>query len=115
VDLYGAHKPSYDLLCRESSPIESLAIERQGNRFRVLMRVRHDLPRYTLRGYKLRGLFFGEGNIPVECQEVDLPDSVPGSETKLELAFTQAEAPLHVQIDVLRPTSFSAYRLDWKP
>jgi beta-glucuronidase len=114
VDLYGAHKPSYDLLCRESSPIESLAIERQGNRFRVLIRVRHDLPRYTLRGYKLRGLFFGEGNIPVERQEVDLPDAVPGSETKLELAFTQPEAPVHVQIDVLRPTSFSAYRLDWK-
>jgi hypothetical protein len=23
------------------------------------------------------------------------------------------EAPIHVQIDVLRPTSFSAYTLDW--
>jgi hypothetical protein len=60
-------------------------------------------------------VFFGEGNIPVERQEVDLPTSVPGSETRLELAFTRAEAPLHVQIDVLRPTSFSAYLMDWKP
>jgi hypothetical protein len=41
--------------------------------------------------------------------------SAPGSETKLELVFTQPEAPVHIQIDVLRPTSFSAYSLDWKP
>jgi len=27
----------------------------------------------------------------------------------------QSEAPIHVQIDVLHPTSFSAYTLDWKP
>jgi hypothetical protein len=59
-------------------------------------------------------LFLGEGNIPVEPQEIDLPDAAPGSETKLELAF-QSEAPLHVQIDVLRPNSFSAYFFDWKP
>jgi beta-glucuronidase len=123
VDLYGAQKPSYELLRRESSPIESLAVQHQRNKFQVLIqlliKVRHDLPAYTLRGYKLRGLFFGEGNIPVERQEVDVPDAAPGSETKLELLFTQPAAPLHIQIDVLRPTSFSAYswdsKLDWKP
>ncbi len=115
VDLYGAHKASYELLRLESSPIESLTVEHQRNKFAVLIRVRHDLPMYTLRGYRLRGLFFGEGNIPVERQEVDLPNAAPGSETKLELAFTQSEEPMHVQIDVLRPTSFSAYFLDWKP
>ncbi len=89
----------------------------------VLIKLRRDLPAYTLRGYKLRGLFFGAGNIPVERQEVTLPDAAPGSETKLELVFTQPEPPVHVQIDVLRPTSFSAYswdskmdsNLDWKP
>ena len=70
---------------------------------------------YTLRGHKLRGLFFGQGNIPVERQEVDLPDAAPSSETKLELVFTQSETPTHVQFDVLRPTSFSAHCLDWKP
>jgi hypothetical protein len=46
---------------------------------------------------------------------MELRDAEPGSETKLELAFTPSEAPVHVQIDVLRPTSFSAYRFDWKP
>ena len=70
---------------------------------------------YTLRGYKLRALFFSQGNIAVARQEMDLPDAAPGSETKLELAFTQSEAPIHIQMDVIRPTSFSAYTLDWKP
>ncbi len=50
VDLYGAQKPSYELLRRESSPIESLTVERELNRFQVTIRVRHDLPTYTLRG-----------------------------------------------------------------
>jgi beta-glucuronidase len=115
VDIYGTHKSSYDLLRSESSPVESLTVEHQLNKFEVLIRVRRDFPMYTLRGYKLRGLFFGQGNIPVERQEVALPDAAPGSEMRLELVFTQSEAPSHVQLDVLRPTSFSAYFLDWKP
>jgi beta-glucuronidase len=115
VDAYGSRKPSYELLRRESSPIESLTVEHQRNRFQVTIRVRSDLPMYTLRGHKLRGLFFGQGNIPVERQEVNLPDTAPGSETKLELAFTTSAAPTRVQFDVLRPTSFSAYSLNWKP
>jgi len=115
VDLYGARKPSYEVLRRESSPIESFTVERRLNKFQLLIRVRHDLPRYTLRGYILRGLFFGQGNIPVERQEVELPAAQPGSETKLEIAFAQSEVPSHVQFDILRPTSFSAYSLDWKP
>jgi beta-galactosidase len=123
VDLYGGQKPSYELLRRESSPIESLTVQPQLNKshalIQVLIKLRRDLPAYTLRGHKLRGLFFGAGNIPVERQEVNIPDAAPGSETKLELVFTQPDPPVHVQIDVLRPTSFSAYswdsKLDWKP
>lgn len=115
VDVYGAPKPSYTVLRGESSPIESLSVERELNRFQVRIRVRNALPMYTLRAYKLRGLFYGQGNIPVERQEADLADAAPGSETKLELGFTQSEAPTHVQFDILRPTSFSAYSLDWHP
>jgi len=33
----------------------------------------------------------------------------------VELKFTQSGVPLHVQLDVMRPTGFSAYCLDWKP
>jgi beta-glucuronidase len=115
VDVFGARKPSYELLRRESSPIESLTVQHQLNKFQVLLKVRRDLPMYTLRGYRLRGLFFGQGNIPVERQVVNLPEAAPGSETTLELAFTETEAPIHLQIDVLRPTSFSVYSFDWKP
>ena len=64
---------------------------------------------------KLRGLFFGEGNILVERQEIELPETSAGSSVRLELAFTTSEKPAHVQIDVLRPTLFSAYSVDWKP
>jgi beta-galactosidase len=115
VDVYGARKGSYELLRRESSPVESLTVEHQQNKFQIVIRTRRDLPGYTLRGYKLRGLFFGQGNIPVERQEVDLPDAAPGAEMKVELAFSQSEPPMQLQFDVLRPTSFSAYLLDWKP
>jgi beta-galactosidase len=115
VDVYGAHKPSYELLRRECSPIESLTVERHANKFQVLLKVRRDLPMYTLRGYRLRGLFFGQGNIPVERQVVDLSEVAPGGETTVELAFTRSEAPIHIQFDVLRPTPFSAYSLDWRP
>jgi beta-galactosidase len=115
VDVFGARKPSYEVLRSESSPIDSVSVERELNKFQIRIKVRHDLPMYTLRGYKLRGLFFGQGNIPVERQEVELPDAPPGSETKLELAFTQPEEPVHVEFDILRPTSFSTYFLDWKP
>jgi len=115
VDLFGAQKPSYALLRHESSPIEAMTVERQLNKFQVSVKIRRDLPMYTLRGYKLRGIFYGQGNIPVEQQEANLPDSEPGSETKLELVFSQPQVPLHIQFDVLRPTFFSAYFLDWKP
>ena len=115
VDVYGAHKPSFELLRLECSPIESLKVEHRQNKFRVAIRTRGDLPMYTLRGYKLRGLLFGQGNIPVERQEADLPDLAPGSQAMVELAFGQTDIPRHLQIDVLRPTAYSAYTLDWKP
>jgi beta-galactosidase len=115
VDVYGAQKPSYESLRRECSPIESLAVENELNTFRILIKVRADMPMYTLRGYRVRGSFFGEGNIAVERRELDLPEAAPGSETKLEMGFSQSEVPLHVRFDVLRPTSFSAHSLIWKP
>ena len=115
VNIYGAQKRSYELLRHECSPIESVTVENELNKFKIVVRVRSELPMYALRGYKVRGLFFGEGNIPVERRELDLPDAGPGTETKLEMAFSQSEVPFHVQIDVLRPTSFSAYSLIWKP
>ena len=114
VDVYGAHKPSYELLRHESSPIESLTVGNQRNTFQVLVRARRDVPTYRLKNYRLRAVFFGQGNVSVAQQETELPEVVPGGEAKLELAFTQSEAPVRVKFEVLRPTDFSAGLLDWK-
>jgi beta-galactosidase len=115
VDIYGTQKASYEVLRRESSPVELMTVEKQRDQFQVVIKTRSSLPMYALQGYKLRGIFFGKGDIPVERQEIDLPEASPGSETKLELRFSQSEAPLHIQFDLLRPTSFSVYSFDWKP
>jgi beta-galactosidase len=115
VDLCGAQKASYEVLRRESSPVESLTVENHLNAFQLRLRTRHDLPTYTLRGYKLRGTFYGEGDIPVERQEAELPEIAPGTETTVDLTFSQSGVPLLVKFDVLRPTGFSAYSRNWKP
>ena len=70
---------------------------------------------YTLRGYKVRGIFYGEGDVPMERQEVALPEMVSSGEIAVELKFNRTGVPWHVTFDVLRPTGFSAYSRDWKP
>ena len=115
VDVFGERKPSYAVLRRESSPVESLAVENQGNLFHLWLKTRETLPGYTLRGYKLRGVFYGQGDIPVEQQEAAVPELAPGKSADLELRFSRPEVPLRVCFDVLRPTGFSAHSVDWKP
>jgi len=115
VDIYGRPKPSYEVLRLESSPIASLLVENHLNAFRLRIRTRDDTPMYTLRGYRLRGVFYGEGDIAVDQQETELPSMAPGAEARIELMFGQSVVPLHVRFDVFRPCRFSAYSLDWKP
>jgi len=115
VDVYGAQKASYEILRRESSSVEFFTVENHLNTFQLRLKTRHDVPMYTLRGYKLRGIFYGEGDIPVERQEAELPEIVSGGEITVDLTFSQSDVPLHVKFDVLRPTGFSAYSRNWKP
>jgi beta-galactosidase len=115
ADLFGRRKPSYSALREECSPVESLIAENRVNSFQLRLQTRPDLPMYTLRGYKLTGIFYGEGDVPMERQEVELPEIIPGAEVTVDLAFTQTGAPQHVAFDVLRPTGFSAYSRIWKP
>ena len=115
VDLFGAQKASYEVLRREASPVESLIVENHLNAFRLRLKTRDDIPMYTLRGYKLRGIFYGEGDIPVERQEVELQEIASGREITVDLTFSQSGVPLRVSFDVLRPTGFSAYSRSWKP
>jgi len=115
VDLYGEQKASYEVLRRESSPVESVTVENHLNAFQLRLKTRRDVPTYTLRGYKMQGIFYGDGDIPVERQEVELSEIASGGETTVDLKFGQSGAPRHVKFDVLRPTGFSAYSKTWKP
>jgi len=115
VDLFGVQKPSYAVLERESSPVESVTISKQENTFHLTMKTRATLPSYTLTGYKMRGVLYGQGDIPVEQKEVGLPDLPPGKTVEVDLTFSQTESPQRVTFSVLRPTGFSACSLEWKP
>ena len=79
VDLYGNRKGSYELLRDESSPIESVSVDGHPIAFRVTVRTRKTAPSYTLEGYRLRGVYYGYGDIPLERKEVKLPSLSPAS------------------------------------
>lgn len=115
VDVFGDRKPSFNALREESSPIASLSVENYSNAFRVQVKTRTDIPSYTLRGYRVRATYYGAGDIPLEQQEVALPDLPPGSEAQAKLAFRQPNAPERVQFEVIRPTRFSVFTFIWKP
>lgn len=55
VDLYGARKPSYEVLRAESSPIERMAVvKKDGGILEVTIETRKTLPAYTLRDYTIK-------------------------------------------------------------
>ena len=115
VDVYGARKPSYAVLRDESSPIESVAITNHGNTFHILLKARSTLPTYTLRGYRIEVVFYGQGDIPVERQEIKLADLAPGKTAEVDLVFAQTDSPYRVCFGVIGPTQFAVYSQDWKP
>jgi beta-glucuronidase len=115
VDVFGRRKPSFEALREQSSPILSLSVENRPNSFLVSVTTRNDLPAYILRGYRLRAVSYDSSGIPVEQQEIELPDLHPGTETTLELPLPHPNTPAQVQFDVLRPTRFSVSLLSWKP
>jgi len=114
VDLYGARKSSYEVLRTESSPVESIAVDGRPKGFKLTVHTRRYVPAYTLRGYKLRGICYGYGDIPVETKEVELPELTVGQAATVGMAFAEGK-PLRIQFDVLRSTGFSAYSREWKP
>jgi len=107
VDVYGRRKPSYEVLREESSPVESLTATRDGNTLSVAGRVRDTVPAYTLRGYVLEAIVYGQGGIPVERQRVALPDLPPGAAIAHQFALT-AKDTRDVRVEIRRPTGSSA-------
>jgi beta-galactosidase len=112
VDLFGQRKESYDVLRNESSPIDSISVEGHPKEFALTIRTRKHVPSYILRGYQLRGLYYGYGGIPIEQKVLPLPELTPGQKITMNMAFSDS-LPLRVEFDILRPTGFSAYTYRW--
>ena len=103
VDVYGQRKPSYEVLRGESSPIESLSATLDVGTLKIAGRVRDTVPAYTLRGYVLEAVVYGQGNIAVERQRFLLPDLPPGTAIDHTFALT-AKDKQEVRVGLRRPT-----------
>jgi beta-glucuronidase len=106
VDVYGHRKPSYEVLRDEASPVETLSATLAGNDLKVAGRTRAAVPGYTLRGYTLEAVVYGQGNIPVERQRIALPDLAPGGAIAHGFTLT-ARDTAEVRVEIRRPTGFS--------
>jgi beta-galactosidase len=113
VDLYGRRKPSFDALRREASPVEALEVAAEGAILVATLKLRRRVPAYVLKGYRLRWIVYANGNLPMEQREIPLPQLKPGEERRVTLDFQQA-SPQAVQVDLMRPTGFSAAGATWK-
>ncbi len=115
VDLFGTRKPSYSVLRDESSPIEALDCSGNPSLFTITVRARNSVPAYTVNGYKLRGILFGFANIPLEYREASLSPLKPGESISIPLQFKEKDGATRVELDVVRPTGFSAITTVWMP
>ncbi|HTU03838.1 MAG TPA: hypothetical protein VMG58_18530, partial [Candidatus Sulfotelmatobacter sp.] len=113
-DVYGARKPSFEVLRVESSPIESLSASGAPDAMTVTVRTRAAVPAYELRDYRLRGVLYGPGDVPLERVEAALPALRPGAVAKVSTRFREAKTQ-RIEFDVLRPTGFSALTHVWRP
>jgi hypothetical protein len=114
VDVYGERKPSYEALRAESSPIEVFEVGGKPGQLNVRLRTRSAVPAYALRGYKLRTIVYGYGDIAIERFETRLPSLAPGSETSTVVKFAEAR-PVRARLDVLRPGGASMATVIWRP
>lgn len=99
VDLYGPRKPSWEVLRRESSPVESLTLAGR----QVTLKTRATVPAHTLRGCTLRAIAYGRGAIPLAAQSIALPDLPPGATHTATLQLPSAGIE-RVTVEVLRGT-----------
>jgi beta-galactosidase/beta-glucuronidase len=107
VDVFGARKPSFEVLRAESGPVKTLEVGREGAVRAVTVRARKDIPSYALRGYAVRWTALGNGGIPIERGEVPLPELAPGAAATVR--FTpQAPDVRTVLVEIMRPTGFAA-------
>ena len=108
VDLYGVRKPSFAALRIESSPVESVTVGGGS----ATVTARKLIPCHNLRGYKLRWVAYGFGNLPMEQGEAVLPDMKPGESRTVPVVLAGKEER-RVVFEVVRPTGFSAFTAEF--
>ena len=113
VNLYGERKPSYEVLRRESSPVERLQLSGSPAALAISLLVRNTVPAHRLSGYTLRGLLYGPGNMPLERCVIDVPSIAPGGQLTLSMNFNE-RSPLGIVVDLLRPGGSSAHTETWR-
>ncbi|GAC1667950.1 MAG: hypothetical protein NVS9B4_23790 [Candidatus Acidiferrum sp.] len=114
VDLYGARKPSWEVLRYESSPVESVSVVGTGKECTVRVRARKTVPGYALADYTLQAVLYGYSEIPLERYKAPLMRMAPGDEARVLFQWKDKE-PVRIEFDVLRPTGFSVFSKIWKP
>jgi beta-galactosidase len=105
VDLYAHRKPSFDALRKQSSPIQSLALSRDGSEFTLRIQTRNALPAYTLRGYSLRWTFYGYDSLPMEGSLQTLAPLAPNQTITLQ-THANSKGLNRVVAEILRPSGY---------
>ncbi|HEY3443255.1 MAG TPA: glycoside hydrolase family 2 TIM barrel-domain containing protein [Paludibaculum sp.] len=113
VDVYGEKKPSYEALRRESSPVETFTVTREGGEWSASVKTRSLIPAYTLRGYQLRWTVYAFGDLPMEQVVTALPDLKPGSAHTSKVRFVETKIG-RVVVEIVRPTGSTVLRTIWR-
>lgn len=106
VDLYGARKPSYDVLRYESGPVENLNSWINKQELHITLNTRKQIPAYTLKNYTLHWVVYADQNIPLEEGSLVLPDLKPGNDFSHHAKIKTAD-PEKIVVKVIRPTGVS--------
>lgn len=106
VDLYGAGKPSYEVLRYESGPVENLNSWFTAGELHITLETREQIPAYTLKNYILHWIIYADQNIPLEEGSVKLPDLKPGTDFSHHQKIKTSH-PEKIVVKVMRPTGFS--------
>lgn len=106
VDLYGARKPSFDVLRHESGPVENLNSWLNEGALHITLKTRKQIPAYTLQKYTLHWIIYADQGIPLEEGNIVLPDLKPGDDFSYHSKIITPH-PEKIVVKVLRPTGFA--------
>lgn len=106
VDIYGAPKPSFEVLRHESGPVEYFNCWVNDGTLNITLQTRKQIPAYTLKDYILHWIIYADQNIPLEEGIIALPDLRPGDSFS-HAAKVVTPQPEKIVADIIRPTGFS--------